>query len=242
LTVGHIGLYWAKIRKSFGSIEEQAPIIHIVEPTDGPAELVLGLQLMDKPELPRVWFLDDSGNRIIQLQRDRFLHNWRKMMPEDEYPRFPSLRESFFDYWKEFNNFLRENGLEPDLDQCDLTYVNHISKGEGWNTVADLENIFTTFVWRTRSKFLPAPDSLRFSLKFLLPENGGRLHIDAVPVRVPPKNDPAIRFSLTARGRPQGEINTESMYKWFTMAREWIVKGFADLVDNKTDEIWDKKG
>jgi len=237
-SVAHVGLYWATIRKTFTRVLEQAPIVHIVEPPHGPPEGGLGFQLTDKPELPRAWFLDASGSRVIQVQRDRFLHNWRKVNPSDEYPRFPSVRDGFFRHWQDFNAFLAENNLKADPDQCELTYVNHARQGEGWDTMGDLEKMFTTFRWRTRSGFLPSPDSTRWSLRFLLPDSNGRLHIDVVPVRVPPQNDPVIRFSLTARGRPQGVFNTESMDEWFTMAHKWIVRGFADLVDENTDEIW----
>jgi len=240
-SVGHVGLYWATIRETFNRVEEQAPIGHVVEPPEGPAEPALSLSWTDKLPLPRAWFLDASGTRLIQVQRDRFLHNWRKMNPADEYPRFPSVRDSFLHYWEGFNAFLAEHRIKPEPDQCELTYVNHIRKGDGWDTMADLEKVFTTFEWRTRYRFLPSPDSARWSLRFPLPGSRGRLHIDVVPVRVPPENDLAIRFSLTARGRPEGEFSTESMNEWFTMAREWIVRGFVDLVDENTDAIWEKR-
>jgi len=241
-SVGHVGLYWATIRETFSRVEEQAPIAYFVEPPHGAWEPPPRFQLMDKPELPRAWFLDASGNRLIQVQRDRFLHNWRKVNPSDEYPRFPAVREDFLRYWEGFNAFLEENHLRPQPDQCELTYVNHLKKDEGWSTITDLGKVFTTFVWQTRFGFLPGPESARWSLRFLLPDKQGRLHIDVVPVRVPPQNDVAIRFSLTARGRPQGEFNTDSMNDWFTMAREWIVRGFVDLVDKNTDALWEKKG
>jgi hypothetical protein len=35
-----------------------------------------------------------------------------------------------------------------------MTYVNHIYKGEGWTTNADVGKIFADFVWRI---FLPIP-------------------------------------------------------------------------------------
>lgn len=240
-SVAHAGLYWATIREVFGRVEEQAPILHIVEPPHGAPEQRPGLEITAKPELPRVWFIDASGSRLLQVQRDRFLHNWRKVNPDDEYPRFPAVKDTFFHHWQAFNEFLAQNNLKAQPDQCELTYVNHLRKGEGWNDMVDMEKLFTIFTWQTRSGFLPKPDSARWSLRFLLPENMGRLHIDVRPVSVPPKNDPIIHFSLTARGRPQGEFSMESMSDWFTMAREWIVKGFADLADKITDDIWEKK-
>jgi hypothetical protein len=119
--------------------------------------------------------------------------------------------------------------------------VNHIKKTEGWNVVADLGQLFRTFAWRTRSDFLPKPDNLRWSLRFVFPDGNGRLYVDVLPVRVPPQNDPVIRFSLTAKGKPQKEITTATLEQWFAVAREWIVKGFTDLVDDTTDIIWERK-
>jgi len=175
------------------------------------------------------------------VQRDRFLHNWRKLKPSDEYPRFPSVKESFLGYWDDFARFLGDHGIRPAPDQCELTYVNHLRKGEGWDTMADLGDLFSTYTWRTRSGFLPIPDNTRWSLRFLLPDQRGRLHVDVVPVRVQPENDLGIRFSLTARGKPSNIADSASMAEWYDLAREWIVMGFADLVDEKTDRLWEKE-
>lgn len=240
-TAAHLGLYWATVRDTFGRVEEQPPISHVIEPDPGQPEPGPSFQISAKPELPRVWLIDGTGNRIIQVQRDRFLHNWRKLDPEDEYPRFPSVKASFLDHWTSFQEFLGQAGLNPEPDQCELTYVNHLRKGEGWNTLADLGALFTTFSWHTRERFLPAPDNLRWSLRFLLPEGRGRLHVDVVPVRAQPSNDLAVRFALTARGKPSDIDDTTSMSEWYDLAREWIVRGFADLVEDKTDELWEKK-
>jgi len=221
-------------------VEEQAPIAHFVEPAEGPSEMPM-FRVMDKPDLPRAWFLDVSGTRLIQIQRDRFLHNWRKTKPDDEYPHFPAVRETFFNYWESFTGFLAANNLQAQPDQCELTYVNLIRQGKGWETMADLEGVFPTFRWRTKTKFLPDPENVRWSLRFPLPVQQGRLHVEVLPVRVPPENDLAIRYSLTARGRPEGELSTEAMDVWFNLAREWIVRGFADLVDRSTDELWERR-
>lgn len=241
-SAAHVGLYWGAIRDTFSRVEEQAPIAHIVErPADQQAPTGASFAILPKPELPRIWFIDTSGNCIIQIQRDRFLHNWRKLNPSDKYPRFPSVQEGFFRYWTGFTDFLADQALEVKPDQCELTYVNFIGKGEGWETMADLSSLFTNFVWRTRTGFLPIPENVRWSLRFPFPEEMGRLHVDVVPVRVQPGNDLAIRFSLTARGRPSNIEDVDSMKQWYELAREWIVKGFADLVDEVTDTLWEKK-
>ncbi|MFA5864492.1 MAG: TIGR04255 family protein [Phycisphaerae bacterium] len=241
-SAAHIGLYWALIRDTFNRVEDQSPIEHIVEPLVEPQEIKPLFRMFTKPEPPRVWFIDSAGNKIIQVQHDRFLHNWRKMTEQDEYPRFPAVKKEFFDHWNQFCSFLEEQKLSPpQVDQCELTYVNLIRKGAGWESMSDLNNLFTFAKWHTRSNFLPAPENVRWSARFLLPEQSGRLHIEMLPVRIQPKNELALQLSLTTRGKPLTNMDSGSIIQWFDLAREWIVKGFADIVDKKTDRLWEKK-
>jgi uncharacterized protein (TIGR04255 family) len=243
LRAAHVGLFWATIRDDYGRIEEQPPVVHIVE---GPSDQQLAggpeLRISTTPDLPRTWFLDSTGNRIIQVQRDRFLHNWRKMTDSDEYPRFPGVKKSFMKHWDGFCRFLENNGLPvPQVDQYELTYVNHIRRGNGWQSVEDLCHLFTSVAWGPRSAFLPPPENILWSAKFRLPEGNGRLHVDVVPVRIPPHGDLAVSLSLTARGMPPEGTDAGAMSGWFDIAREWIVRGFADLVAEKTDALWGRK-
>lgn len=238
----HVGLYWDRIRAEFPEIEEQPPIQHVVEPKGG-EQPPNGVQvtLMTKPPLPRTWLVTKDGRNLIQVQRDRFLYNWRKRDPVDKYVRFAPIKEEFFKHWKEFCNFLTECGLSgPALDQCELTYVNRINQGEGWTSMADLERLFTNFTWRPRSGFLPEPENLGWNLRFALPGEVGRLHAKVVPVRAKPDKPLAIRFALTARGAPS-DFKEESISAWFDTAHEWIVKGFVDLVGEGTDPLWKRQ-
>ncbi len=241
-SAAHVGLYWATIRDTFTHVEEQVPIAHVVEcPVEQQTPTGAKVTISQKPELPRILFIDNNDSRIIQIQRDRFLHNWRKQNPSDEYPRFPSVQEDFFRYWTGFTGFLTDQKLTVQPDQCELTYVNHIRQGEGWETMADFSSLFTNFVWNTRSEFLPIPDNVRWALRFPFPEQMGRLYVDVVTVRVPPENYLAIRFTLTARGKPSNFEDVDGMKQWYELAREWIVRGFADLVGEVTDTLWEKK-
>lgn len=241
LCAAHIGAYWATINEHFSKVQDQSPIRYMVESfatKPRPPQFYMS----DKPEIPRTWFIDKSETQLIQLQRDHFIFNWRKAKENDKYPRFPNVTKRFFQYWQGFCEFLAEHDLPaPQVDQCELTYVNHIRQGEGWNDLTDLNRLFTVFNWQTRTDFLPLPEGFKWSLRFLLPEKKGRLHVDALPVLLPSGNVPAIRFSLTARGIPGNEVNLETIDGWFTMAREWIVKGFADLVSEETDVRWERK-
>ena len=127
----------------------------------------------------------------------------------------------------------------PQIDQCELTYVNTMAQGTEWKTIADLATLVLPCPWDTRERFLPLPETFAWSAKFRLPEPKGRLHVD---LSVPPldsKQDEPIRLALTARGIPS-VVDDQHLREWFEMARIWIVKGFEDIVHPHTDTLWGK--
>jgi hypothetical protein len=84
---------------------------------------------------------------------------------------------------------------------------------------------------------LNEPETINYRISFLLPDKMGRLYATiktGATRRVGGKK--IVIFDLTVRG-----FNAD-MDKWFSVAREWIVKGFTDLTGNKIqDEIWKRR-
>ena len=203
----------------------------------------VSIEIQNVPPLPRVWFIRGKGNEIIQVQRDRFLHNWRKMDNKDEYPRFDKVKKGFWDGLLHFKNFLSENalgGIEP--LQYETTYINHIPQGEGWHQLGDIGKIFPDFSFRTQTdRFLPAPTGMNWHTSFLLPQTAGRLHVRIRYAKLRDTGKPLLILELTVRGIGE-DRSPEAMDSWFDVAREWIVRGFADLTGNEVQkEIWKRK-
>lgn len=242
LLASHVGLYWIKVRDRLPRAEEHAPVGHLVEQFQQEERHETRIEALTKPPLPRSWFLSDTGHALVQLQRDRFLHNWRKISPDDIYPRYPSIKNTFLEFWEGFLRFLEEEGLpSPTVDQCELTYVNHVRKGQPWQSMADLGTVFSCFDWCPRGSFLPVPEDIGWHMRFLLPKDQGRLYAEAIPARLVSEKISIIRFSLTARGMPSGEADADALAAWYDLAHEWIVKGFSDLVSEDTDDLWKRE-
>ena len=111
--------------------------------------------------LTRTWFETSDGNGLIQVQRDRFLHNWKKERDIDVYPHYDYVIGNFRRCLEKFEAFLQENKLGSiDPVQYELTYINHVPQGEGWSTFGDLGNVFPDFSWRSAKRFLPQPEAL----------------------------------------------------------------------------------
>ena len=237
------GLFWNRVRGEYPKTEEVAllntPIERIGEPapSESPRPEVLSI-----PPLPRMFFVDDTGNWLIQVQRERFLHNWRRVQADDVYPRYPTVFEKFWNAWTRFADCCAaEHVGPPDINQLEITYINHIPAGAVWKTIGQLGKVFPDIRWRADRGFLPEPESLAWRSSFVLPERQGRLHVSVKHAIRRDDNQHVLLCDLTARGMPKGKDNP-AIEKWFALGREWIVRGFADLTDEEVQEhVWRRK-
>ncbi len=97
LRIPHLGLLWSDFRDRFPKIEEHPQLGPMMEHfgTKGASTTGVRFEMMTKPPIPRCWFLNDEGTELVQVQQDRFAHNWRKIGEGNEYPRYNHLRETF---------------------------------------------------------------------------------------------------------------------------------------------------
>ena len=234
LTIAHLGRWWSRVANDFPTCREVPPLIPIIERFDveqGPA-----LDEIGPLPLPRLWLINGKGDQLVQLQKDRFLFNWRKISEEHIYPRYSFVRSSFDRYREDFVAFLQET-TQQNLNpiQYELTYINHIPEGpHSWLKPTDIGKILPEVIWQPKQgRFLPEPERIEFQADFILPNRVGRLHVRARNVRRKSDNLGVILLEITARGFG-GEID-----KWFGLAHEWIVQGFTDLTDtNAQKELW----
>ena len=237
------GLFWQTIRDEYVKTQEMAPLPQVIEQFPAAAKPSQPqVEIIGTPPLPRVFFVHKIPSWLIQLQRDRFLHNWRKEKDEDIYPRYPVVFDKFWKAWEKFSKFCKDENLgEPTVNQLEITYINHIPIGHGWKTLGDLEKVFPDVGWRCAERFLPSPESIGLRLSFILPDSQGRLHVSLKHAIRVADSQPVLLCDLTARGMPPSN-DTSAIRAWFDLGREWIVRGFADLADEKNQkEQWGRK-
>jgi uncharacterized protein (TIGR04255 family) len=190
--------------------------------------------------LPRVWFVDSGDNAIVQVQRDRFLHNWKKVRDDDEYPRYSRVIQQFRGQLAIFESFIAELGLGTlQATQYEMTYVNHVVPNDA-DVVAKIGALFPDFSWRNANRFLPLPEAVNWRTSFLLPEHNGRLHAALKTAKRVRDGMPILMLEMTARGMPASP-DREVMWNWFDLAHEWIVRGFGDLTSDEAQfALWEK--
>jgi uncharacterized protein (TIGR04255 family) len=243
LKAAHFGLYWNEIRDRFPVTQEQIELPLIMErPEQEHPQVPLGIQFqtLEAPLTPRFWFQDQRGSELIQVQRDRFIKNWRKMGNNDPYPHYEKLRKGFDQDLIQFTEFLNRNDLgSVRVNQCEVTYINHIVAGDGWENHSEIDKVFT--MWRQPKTAFPGPASeVTFRASFAIPDDdagsfAGRLHVTVQPVTRLTDGKPMFVMELTARGQVGDGM------EFFNLGRKWIVKSFAELTTPLMHGIWKRK-
>ena len=137
--IQHYGAYYEKLKKSYPKIQSVLPLAkHFEQPT---------LKFNSAAEMPRVWYSENTGPFLIQIQPDRFLLNWIKGDKEaNNYPHFDAILKKFGEEYTNFVNFCMENRIGEAIPEFyELTYINHLSIDDSWKTTSDLSNYFIHF-------------------------------------------------------------------------------------------------
>lgn len=239
----HFGLFWQRVRDRFPNTQEHPPLAHVLEqPREPlPKALQMRFEAHEGRPLQRLWLLNSAGTEMIQIQNDRFIKNWRKSDQSHEYPHYePVIKPAFYRDFDEFQAFLADEGLgEVQINQCEVTYVNHIVAGDGWSGWDEFEKIFT--FWKQPAA-RPCPGraedfAFRASFPILGPNSEwvGRLHVDVQPAVRVSDNKPMYAMNLTARS-----LCGEG-FDFFDIGRRWVVKSFQHLTTAHMHKIWGKK-
>lgn len=229
LKIPHIGLLWDKFRTDYPIIQHTQPI------ASAKGEITIDMSIGSP--LPRLWFINNSGDQLIQFQVDRFFFNWRRI--ESEYPRYDYVINKFESVHNTIVNFFREFKLGEVVPiEYELSYINHIPNGQGWETIDDLPKIFSDFVWnKTKDRFLPNPIKVSWQTEFLLPDNKGHLIVNLKQATRTKDKVAMLVLELKTRGI----CESQDIRNWFDLSHEWIVRGFDDLTSNEIQNIWERE-
>jgi uncharacterized protein (TIGR04255 family) len=247
LRTPQLGLLWQEFRKRFPVTEEHAPLAPVVERfgAQGRRKGLVRIELQESPPKPRCWFLTEAGTELIQVQHDRFVHNWRKAGTDAEYPRYEHIRATFANELTRFADFIAREQLGTfTATQCEVTYVNHITAGKGWQEHGDLGNVLTVFRRSFSDDFLESVEDAAVRLRFVMRNEAGepigRLHAVLDPGYRTGSDRPLFTLNLTARGAPLGE-EIDGVLKFLDLGREWVVRGFASLTTPAMHKEWGRK-
>jgi uncharacterized protein (TIGR04255 family) len=246
-TVVHFGLFHEVIKHEFPEFEEVAAVVSSERYSDD-------MRVQDEHAgalsgasgYVRCLYIDHDKDRLVQVQPDRFMYNWRREVKKN-YPRYLGVvRPGFIEQWQRFNEFLRAQNIDgPRVRRCEVTYVNHFERGRVWNSTADLPEVLA--FWAATAarhaddaiptpRFLPDPEYADVDLRYRINDQD---HLQVDLRRAERRSDAGdiLQLTLTAR-LSAGTGDDASILAAFDTGREWIVRGFTELTTERMHKLW----
>jgi uncharacterized protein (TIGR04255 family) len=214
-------------------IKDQFPKHSVVPPILAQRSTDPFNQTIEVPSLPRLWF--ESGNRLIQLQSDRFIYNWRRVGGlQEKYPGYPILFKEFRERWEQFVGYTRTAFQLPlHIEELSLTYINQIRD-------ADSSQI-ATFSFRNEVPIgdLPSPDVWISQLRFSLAEENAKLTVSARPAIDLSTREQVTQLDVIVESmKAPSSDNSADFHAWFETAHDLVHRGFRALVRREQRSQW----
>jgi uncharacterized protein (TIGR04255 family) len=235
LKTQHIGIYWDRVRKKYPLCQQQRLVSNDL------SEQFIGVPGEIFP-LPRFWFYSDDHPTLVQVQRNAFMLNWRRLpsFSLSEYPHYETVIKDFWQELEDYKVFIQEH-IERKLDpiqRCELTYVNLIPPNEIFANEGQLLKVLPPaasfydiqtndrqFVGLNATAVYRVNPSLQIDLALRLG-------------RRPEINEPALALELKAYGVPS-ELSLDGARAWYDSAHDATYKLFLDATAKQVQEtIW----
>lgn len=250
-TNAHVGWFWKNYLGPEWDLIKQAPRIedqYELFGDDRKWDKASGFKFFTGTVPERHQILRTDKERMIQIQDSRFIYNWKKF--GGVYPSFEILLPEFKELIERYTRFIRDSqNPELEINQWEVTYVNHLLRGELWDTPEDWQNIFPWFVTPAVGVLTPSLASLRQKAdgfqgdwRLIIGDNLGRLHISLKHVKiVSEQSSEALALQLTARGPLNAEEGID-LYRGFDIGHCSIVESFRAMTSKSAHASWKIQG
>lgn len=180
----------------------------------------------------RLWFLGNSG-RLIQVQRDRLIVNWRKEAETAAYPRYGSLRVELKRRLSEFTEFLaNQHQSELNPNSVEVTYVNQVPLAGASSSLSDIVSILHATPERLGSP-IETNLSVRFDVSAQLERESAALVVNA---QRSPTVDPPLAVLQLSCSMPVKDLS--DAFDALDKARYHVVQSFHSVTTRKMHEEW----
>ena len=234
-----VGTFWDHVRAEFPTVRT-VPRIQTPIETPGTPLPPQPIQFAPDPiPLARTWLETSDRKLLIQIQDDRYLHNWRRgQQPYAPYPHFEELLDRFVARWNEYSQFLQSHLSlpPPSIIQVEVSYINWFVDlaPEDFLRPAAAAHVDVPGV-------SPMPHGQSWTAFYHVMDGNqpiGRLYVQGLPAtRNEPPEGPGMQFALTVRipcaGQPESEIPQHLL-----RARSAIVRSFDELTTATAHSNW----
>jgi len=241
LDTARLGLLWTRFRNRYPRTDQRPALPQVFETFGSARPPHVGLSLQPVLPVPRLWFLDESQTKLVQVQRNRLIVNWRQLNTVTEYPRYPALRGALEDAIQTLIEFASDEGLGGVVpNQAELTYVNHIRAGKPGQPRQSLADFLVCWKDPESSAFQGPAENVSLRMQYVQHRDAnpiGRLFVELDSAYTVSENAPIYVLNLIARGEPS-QRTVAGAFEFLDQAHELIVQGFTDITTSKLHEFW----
>jgi uncharacterized protein (TIGR04255 family) len=242
-----LGLLAGRLKADFPTQQQQPPLPPMQEATGQPGPPQFEVQFGAMP-MPRTWFSSPDGHRLVQVQSDRLVLNWRRLEGDEPYPRYVFLRDLLSQLLGKLTEVFEAAKTEvPAVNFSELSYINEIAvpgvgPGQPHPDLAQIIEFVERLAGRT---FLPQAEDAQFQARWRIPKDQlpdgsaiGRLYVVLSPGFRADTQLPIYVMNMTTRIVPPPTSNFDMALELLDIGHDWIVRGFADLTTEDMHRYW----
>jgi uncharacterized protein (TIGR04255 family) len=241
-TSGHAGWFWkTTLDETWAQVQDAPPVPDQFERFDDHSMWSLPEPKISfsKNVQSRLMIINNTDDRLIQLQETRFMYNWKRQA-STQLP-FSDIYIEFEAKLQAFQQFLLRAGLTPTPhNQWEVTYVNHVPRGSLWDTPSDWGDVFPGLIGRSANPATKIKlESISGAYRFVIPPGLGRIHAQYQHGKMPGDGEVLV-LNLTARGPllPGGSGGSQS--ECMKIGHDALVRSFVELSSNAALDHWGK--
>ena len=240
----HLGLYYQEVKSRFPKMQVHPPIPTVFE-TFGPSgsSLPFGFPAFPVAAVsPRMWFMSDDENLLIQLQSDRLLFNWRGGIQGAPYPHFDAVQSEFMSAFDKLAALVESQEMSIEVNQCEVVYINPILASNTNVSFSDPQKAFRVWSAEVGPEWQEPLENLAFNARYLLNDEAGnpfgRLTVTLASGLATNESN-VFQLELTARGLPQG-VGREGIAAFHNRGHRTIVRCFAAITTPEMHKLWER--
>jgi len=234
----HLGAFWeTALRDAYPVTQDQPAAPPSIESFDDGGWRPVIIFGTGAPS-SRQWYLTEDQTRLVQMQNDRIVLNWRRLQSTD-YPHYAALRAELERVTSLWQTFTDERRLpRAPVVQTEVTYINQIPLEEPITDLSDVGAVLSALrlTWPENAG---TPELFQFEQRFRLSGPDGRparLYVTLAPGSLP-DDRPFLSLNLVARGAPAGQ-GMQAALTWLDFGHNQIVNTFADITAAGMREGW----
>lgn len=218
------GTFYEKNKINFPNIQEHPPLHSIIERIDGQSEIILPNGFST-----RKYFIEKAENKLIQIQKNRILFNWRANDNGQQYPHYENVLKEYISIVNSLDSDLK---ILKNVNQLEFTYVDHIEVEFLLNEGLNLSNVFSFINLENDIKTINCVFNIwneNINGNVIVSLKTGKRNKDQKKILI---------LETTCRGY---RTDLPSISEWYNIAHKILLEYFEKLSTEKIKALWVKE-